>query len=67
MARRGSKVNVVALVPDRQAVRAWFADTDPADRETMTAAAREKFWDLCELGSVQRQVTGVITLERVCI
>ena len=66
MARRGSKVDVVALVPDREAIRAWFDDTDPADREATIAAAREKFWDLCELCSVQRQVTGVIALVNDC-
>ena len=66
MARRGSKADVVVLVPGREAIRAWFADTDPVDRETSIAAAREKFWDLCELGSVQRQVTGVIALVNGC-
>lgn len=66
MTRRGSKVDAIALVPDRETIRNWFADADPAARETSIAAAREKFWGLCELGSVQQQVTGVIALVNDC-
>lgn len=66
MMRRGSKVDAIALVPDRKAIRRWFADIEPADRERLIAAARERFWNLCELSSVQRQVTGVIALVNDC-
>ena len=62
MAKRGSKIDVVALVPDRDAIRAWFADTDPTEREASTADARERFWDLSEDAFAQRQVTDVIAL-----
>ena len=66
MTRQGSKIDVIALVPDREAIRAWFADTDPTEREASIAAAREQFCDLTDLGSVQRQVTGVIALLNGC-
>lgn len=60
------QVDVVALVPDRDAIRAWFADTDPTEREASTAGARERFWDLSESASAQRQVTDVIALLNEC-
>ena len=47
MARRRPKIDVVALVPDCDAIRAWFADTGSTEREASISAARKQFWDLC--------------------
>ncbi len=42
MARKGARIDVVALVPDRESIRAWLADRDPTDRKASIAAARER-------------------------
>lgn len=62
MVGRSAKIDVVALVPDRDAMRAWFAIKDPIEQEASIADTRDKFCDVIELASVQRQVTGVFGL-----
>ena len=66
MARQNSKLNVAEGVPDKEAIRTWFASIDPAERDASVAAARDKLWKLSELASVQRQVTGTIELLNKC-
>lgn len=54
------------LVPDRDRIRGGFADTGLPERDRLIGDARERFWDLCDVPSVQRQVTGLIALLNDC-